>query len=204
MNVKFKDEQPPQSQSGPEYDRREYDRDRGNGHGDIVKPGGPKNIFEAAERGSVGFIVKLVERTIEFNINQRDRLQRTALHWAAECGHVEVVEALIDYGCDRRLTECNGRSPIHLAARGLHVPVLKSLLEGLSEHEMELMVNQTDNYGITPVFMVLQKGADGWDCFQFLMQCGARYNTASMPKLTPEDLERLKALAENTTDHEGP
>lgn len=34
-------------------------------------PGPPKNIFEAAERGMVGFIVKAVERTLEFNINQR-------------------------------------------------------------------------------------------------------------------------------------
>jgi hypothetical protein len=29
----------------------------------------PKNIFEAAEKGAVGFITRSVERAIEFNIN---------------------------------------------------------------------------------------------------------------------------------------
>eukprot|EP00955_Chlamydomonas_euryale_P103838 365526-Chlamydomonas_euryale.AAC.18 len=31
----------------------------------------PANIFEAAEQGAVGWIVKTVERAVEFNINQR-------------------------------------------------------------------------------------------------------------------------------------
>ncbi len=35
--------------------------------------GGPGNIFQAAERGMVGSIIKLVERNIEYDINQRVR-----------------------------------------------------------------------------------------------------------------------------------
>ncbi|GFH32921.1 predicted protein [Haematococcus lacustris] len=38
-------------------------------------PPAPKNLFEAAERGAVGFIVRQVERNIEYNINQRDKFQ---------------------------------------------------------------------------------------------------------------------------------
>ena len=41
----------------------------------------PKNIFEASEQGVVGWIVKAVERTLDYDINQRDRLLRTGLHW---------------------------------------------------------------------------------------------------------------------------
>lgn len=56
-----------------------------------------------------GYIKRAAERTIEFNVNQRDTLQRTALHWAAELGHIKAAELLIDYGCDIRAVECNGR-----------------------------------------------------------------------------------------------
>ncbi len=42
-------------------------------------------------------------------MNQRDTLQRTALHWAAELGHIKAAELLIDYGCDIKAVECNGR-----------------------------------------------------------------------------------------------
>ncbi|GFH25437.1 predicted protein [Haematococcus lacustris] len=71
-------------------------------------PVAPKSLFEAAERGTVGYIVRQVERNIEYNINQRDKFQRTALHWAAECNQVEAAEALLDYGCDVTACECNG------------------------------------------------------------------------------------------------
>lgn len=39
----------------------------------------------------------------------QDKLQRTALHWAAELNHIEAAEALLDYGCDPLAVECNGR-----------------------------------------------------------------------------------------------
>jgi ankyrin repeat protein len=57
----------------------------------------------------VSYIVRHVERSLDFDINQRDKLQRTALHWAAELNRLEVAEALIDYGIDPAATECNGR-----------------------------------------------------------------------------------------------
>lgn len=56
-----------------------------------------------------GFIKKLAERTLDFSVNVRDQLARTALHWAAELGNVEAAELLIDYGIDVKAVECNGR-----------------------------------------------------------------------------------------------
>ena len=43
---------------------------------DLVAVGPPQNIFEAAERGNVGFITRCAERTLEFDINQRGRQYR--------------------------------------------------------------------------------------------------------------------------------
>ena len=48
---------------------------------------------------------RMVERTMDFDINHRDRYGRTALMWASEMNHKETVETLIDLGSDRKLVE---------------------------------------------------------------------------------------------------
>lgn len=49
------------------------------------------------------------------------------------------------------------RTAIHLAARSADAVMLKSLLENLAAPEKEKLVNQTDMFGITPLFLTLQK-----------------------------------------------
>jgi hypothetical protein len=46
---------------------------------------------------------------------------------------------------------------LHLAARAGHADVLKALVEEQTADQRENLVNQTDNFGITPVFLALQK-----------------------------------------------
>lgn len=41
--------------------------------------------------------------------NAQDKFNRTALHWAAEMGHLDTADVLLDYGCDVAALECNGR-----------------------------------------------------------------------------------------------
>lgn len=102
----------------------------------------PKNIFEAAERGNLAYIQRILDRTVELDINARgmrvehdavwskacltfpdptdsncpmpnaDNLQRTPLHWAAELGHTDIAKLLLDNGCDLGCTECNGRCAV--------------------------------------------------------------------------------------------
>ncbi|GLC37378.1 hypothetical protein PLESTB_001593700 [Pleodorina starrii] len=152
----------------------------------------PKTIFEAAERGLAGYITRTVERAIEFNINIRDKYQRTALHWAAEAGQLEAAECLLDYGVDPLATECNGRTAIHLAARAGRTDVINLLLEGRSPAEQETLVNQPDFFGLTPVFLALQRGEEAQEAFSLLMDRGGRYNQQShtgkmMPTTDPAD-----------------
>ncbi len=40
---------------------------------DLVESPAPKTFHEAAEQGNTGMIVKTIERTIDFDINQRVR-----------------------------------------------------------------------------------------------------------------------------------
>ncbi|KAJ9531796.1 hypothetical protein QJQ45_021948, partial [Haematococcus lacustris] len=161
----------------------------------------PKTIFEAAERGNAAYITHMMERTIEFDINQQDSFQRTALHWAAEMGHVNVASVLKDYGINVGATECNGRTAIHLAARAGNAKMLATLLEDLDAPTVEVLVNQAEwppplspvtvacccvpapgrsNFGITPVFLTQQKGEEGREAFELLMSNGARWNDMSI------------------------
>lgn len=42
-------------------------------------------------------------------LHAQDRLMRTALHWAAEMGHIDAAQTLLDFGADVKLKECTGR-----------------------------------------------------------------------------------------------
>uniref|UniRef100_A0A7S0YEI9 Uncharacterized protein n=1 Tax=Polytomella parva TaxID=51329 RepID=A0A7S0YEI9_9CHLO len=137
----------------------------------------PQNIFEAAQRGDKKYIQRFVERAIDFDINERDKIQRNALHWAAELGHVEAAELLIDYGIDVKAMECNGRMPLHLAARSANLPMIKTLLEFLPENEVAAAVNQPDLFGQTPIWLARQKGGlEGQEAFEYFLLHGGRLN----------------------------
>ncbi|DBA82933.1 TPA: hypothetical protein ACH3X1_006717 [Trebouxia sp. C0004] len=116
-------------------------------------------IHEAAERGSSKDIARMVEHTMDFDINQKDQYGRTALMWAAEMNHKETVETLIDLGSDRKLLEPQGgRSALHLAARAGALDVLEVLLEDLEKADRLEYVNAADKSGITAVFLAKQRG----------------------------------------------
>ena len=68
----------------------------------------------------------MVERTMDFDINQKDRFGRTALMWAAEMNHKETVETLIDLGSDRKLVEPQGGRSVHLALIASTIPAFQA------------------------------------------------------------------------------
>ncbi|DBA82248.1 hypothetical protein WJX79_006826 [Trebouxia sp. C0005] len=141
-------------------------------------------VHEAAERGSSKDIARMVERIMDFDINQRDRFGRTALMWAAEMNHKETVETLIDLGSDRKLVEPQGgRSALHLAARAGALDVLEVLLEDLEKADRLEYVNAADKSGITPVFLAKQRGEDALPSFKYLMASGAKYNQQAWKEL---------------------
>ncbi|WP_036171063.1 ankyrin repeat domain-containing protein, partial [Noviluteimonas dokdonensis] len=55
----------------------------------------------------------------------RDARGRAALHEAARCGHVEIVDALLGVGADVHARDHDGRTPWLDAARGGHLEVLE-------------------------------------------------------------------------------
>lgn len=69
---------------------------------------------------------------VGIDLEAKDKTHRTALHWAASSGKVDMVRVLVSY-CDLALvdgTHNRGRTPLHLATENHHTQVVRALLRG--------------------------------------------------------------------------
>lgn len=63
-------------------------------------------------------------------VNGRDKQDRTALHWAAEHGHTEMLAVLLDLGADITVVDVIRReTPLFLAASRGHIKTAVLLRE---------------------------------------------------------------------------
>jgi ankyrin repeat protein len=86
------------------------------------------SLIEAALAGDVGTVTSLMERGADPDSAQGDGM--TALHWAAERGHSDVVGALVGAGASvAPRTRIGGYTPLHLASRRGHGDIVRGLLD---------------------------------------------------------------------------
>lgn len=78
-----------------------------------------------------GHAVVLTERYKKktFELDLQDSFCRTSLMWAAEAGHVEAVQMLLDTGADVNAKGGDYSSALHLASAGGHEQVVQILLD---------------------------------------------------------------------------
>ena len=73
----------------------------------------------AVKRGKRAVVEAMLDlRFVEVNFGQASGC-RTALHFAAEAGDVEMVETLLDYGADVDALNDRCEKPLHYAAKNL-------------------------------------------------------------------------------------
>ncbi len=84
-------------------------------HGGEDRARGPIDIHRAAERGYAGRVQALLDAEPAL-LDSRDFLRRrTALHWAAARGDLEIAGILLGLGADRAMTDKQGRTAADLA-----------------------------------------------------------------------------------------
>jgi hypothetical protein len=86
-------------------------------------------IHEAAARGDMAEVERLVEEEDGSRLNAQDRGGMTPLMWAAEGEQDAVVERLLALGADVGLRDCEGQTAAHFACDGDHASTLALLLD---------------------------------------------------------------------------
>jgi ankyrin repeat protein/glyoxylase-like metal-dependent hydrolase (beta-lactamase superfamily II) len=105
-------------------------------------------------------------------------LQAAEIHQAAEAGDLAKVKILLEK--DPALVNSrdeNGRTPLHWAARGGHLEVLRYLAEKGAD------LNAIDNNGVAPLHTLARSGQT--EAARFLIEKGAVIDTKDPVKLTP-------------------
>ncbi|XP_057322040.1 poly [ADP-ribose] polymerase tankyrase-2-like [Microplitis mediator] len=127
--------------------------------------------------------------TVE-NCNQmvsdfKDDDGRTALHWAAYDGNVDIVNALLESGAQVTLSN-KSNTPLHLAASKGHIEVVKLLLQNVSPGKLNSIVNTKTLGGNTSLHTAAKNGY--LEVVKSLLRHGAIYDIDNKDGKEPIDL----------------
>ena len=127
---------------------------------------GDDPLLEAARAGDVEAVTHLIAEGSNPDLSAGDGM--TALHWASERGHGDVVEVLLKAGARVDVeTRVGAYTPLHVASRRGHSTVVKALLAAGADPDAT-----TANSGVTPLH--LAAAADGGaDAVLALLESGA-------------------------------
>ena len=89
---------------------------------------GTPPLCVAADKGDIESLKHLLGAP-GIQVDQRSGQQRTALFYAAESGHKEVVELLLEHGADPNVAHKTRVAPLHLACLHGHTDIVVLLLD---------------------------------------------------------------------------
>ena len=102
------------------------------GHHDMViwlgEHGLEIGLLELSSIGDLNGVRKYIDANPS-SVDESDRRGLTALHRAANCGHVDVVELLISAGANIRATNRHSHEPLSIAVEGKQARVVECLLD---------------------------------------------------------------------------
>ncbi|XP_072363982.1 ankyrin repeat and SOCS box protein 3 isoform X4 [Scyliorhinus torazame] len=179
---------------------------------DIADNRGWCPIHEAATHKSVRCLRLLIHAASSTPCIELKTFEgETALHLAAKCGHVKIVQILLKAGADANAKTNENITPLFLATEKGHIAVARIFLRhgaringphsaclwsvlhqaAYQEHLEILMLllekgadkEARDDYGITPLFLAAQYGK--LESLRVLLQHGSNVNCQAFDKATP-------------------
>jgi len=102
------------------------------------------SIYEAARFGKIEAVKQHIAAGVDVNAKQK-YTGRTPLDRAAEGGHKEIAELLIEKGADVNAKKEDGQTPLYSAALYSHKEIVELLIANGAE------VNAKNKYGETPL-----------------------------------------------------
>ena len=91
-----------------------------------ARAGLSRPLFEAAERGDIHAVLEAISSGLD--VNTRDVVGRTPLHWAVAGGHAELTELLLQSGSQVNAQDEGGLTPLHVAAATNMLDMVRLLL----------------------------------------------------------------------------
>lgn len=159
------------------------------------------DLLNAAQIGDLEKVKSLLDKDEqkEFvaNIKFQGLDNFTALHFAAQGGHYEICEFLIEKGCDVEALSNMGRTPLHLAA-----------ISGLNDILMLLIRNGADiNSQDEDMYSALHHASEGGntECVRILVEKGADVTLKNNIGSSPNDISQnidVRSVIEQHLDHD--
>lgn len=133
------------------------------------------DLMDAAKAGMLGRVTELLT---EVNVNARDAIERTALHWACQEGHTECVRLLLASGADASVVDVSGRLALHVAASNGHTACVQLLLAARPSD-----VAAVGLYRRTALHLAAMYGMA--DCCRLLLDAGSEVDASDKGGNTP-------------------
>ena len=127
--------------------------------------------------GSCTDIPTLMQAIKIIDINARDNVGLTPLHWACYNGHIETAKTLLDHGAKVNVKNDCGQTSLHFASRYGYTETAKILLDHGAK------VNVKNNCGDTPLHSACCNGHA--EVAKILLEHGADVNAENIYGETP-------------------
>lgn len=108
-----------------------------------------------------------------------DRLQRTALHYAAVGGDVAAIVSLLDKGLDPNSADANGWTPLHFAAQSPSLAAVEVLLAAGASTDAQ------DSHGNAALWVAVFNSNGRGEVVRMLLDHGADPDLANNYGATP-------------------
>ena len=154
-------------------------------------------LINACKNGQKGVAQTLLSNG-DVDVNKRDAMGFTALHYACQKGARDLVSLLLASGADASACSNDSTTPLHMCSRSGNKDVIRMLLDAGAD------VNATDRNGRTPIMGMASEGKT--DAAKMLLENGADPTMADNDGHTVMDIatsKGLKGLVSALADAEG-
>jgi ankyrin repeat protein len=147
-------------------------------------------FHDAAKRNFLVTVQK-ISSADKARLETLDQYKRTALHWAAAYGSLDVFNYLLDNGASVTVKDESNNTPLHLAAMNKREGMVRRLLEKGAD------ANAINSEGQTPLFLAAYYGTSG--IIETLLSKNADPSIKDLNGLLPLHIAALSGNLEKLT-----